>query len=619
MPNKIIKNTELTVDEELPKKRGRKAAVVLNDINNTSNDDVKVLKKRVRKVKAVDEVEDNGVGEKEEGKVLKLTKKTTVKRAIKSRIQKVLAEVEETILTQGGEDLVKQKNGMITHPINDEKKEPIISITENEQDKMGGNSVSESNLTHETGQPRPRFSPEQQGRFSSQYVQDQGRSAYTADSRRNAPANQQDSETNGYSEDEMRMTGAERKRMRFLKWKEKRNKMRQERMSQLRSEPGRFDSESFKVQLGEPVEVEGLVELTIKGYGFLRTKDRNYQANPQNPHLSIELIRKFGLREASKVSGVMQQGPRGMIVTEIKLVNNREAVEGRALPFFEELKAVNPNKRIQFETVSDRMTTRVVDLLTPVGRGQRGLIVAPPRTGKTTFLHHLAEGVQKNHPTMPLIILLVDERPEEVTDFKKKFENAEIFSSSNDQDVRSHTSTALYAIERAKRLVEQGEHVFFLMDSITRLARAFNNAKQGGATMSGGMGVGAMEIPRRLFAAARNTRTAGSLTILATALIETGSRMDDLIFQEFKGTGNMEVVLDRKIAEQYIYPAVNIGRSGTRREELILPAFQLEKIHWLRRGLANMKPVDSMLRTIQLLERYDNNSQMLLELSTKYS
>jgi transcription termination factor Rho len=256
-------------------------------------------------------------------------------------------------------------------------------------------------------------------------------------------------------------------------------------------------------------------------------------------------------------------------------------------------------------------------MFTPVGRGQRGLIVAPPRAGKTTLLQHIAEAVVENHPGMHLMILLVDERPEEVTEFKRILPKAEIYASSNDQDVKSHTRIAYFAIERAKRLVECGDHVFILMDSITRLARAFNNAKQGGATGSGGMGVGAMEIPRRLFAAARNTRSAGSLTILATALIETGSRMDDVIFQEFKGTGNMELVLDRKIAEQFYYPAVNIFKSGTRREELLLQPFQLDKIHMLRRGLAGHKPIDAIQRVLQLFERYPSNAQMLVDLPSK--
>jgi transcription termination factor Rho len=369
--------------------------------------------------------------------------------------------------------------------------------------------------------------------------------------------------------------------------------------------------------LGPPEPAEGVLELNPKGHGFLRMRERMYAQHPLDAFVHADTIRQIGLREGMLIKGTAQKGPRGLQITSIKEVNGRVPESVRDLPLFEELKAINPNKRLSFETTKERATTRVIDMFTPVGRGQRGLIVAPPRTGKTTLLQHIAEAVVHNHPGMHLMILLVDERPEEVTEFKRVFPNAEIYASSNDQDIKSHTRIATFAIERAKRLVEAGDHVFMLMDSITRLARAFNNAKSGGATGSGGMGVGAMEIPRRLFAAARNTRGAGSLTILATALIETGSRMDDVIFLEFKGTGNMELVLDRKLAEQYYYPAVNIAKSGTRREELLLPPFQMEKIHMLRRGLAGGKPVDAIQRVLTLCERYPSNAQMLVDLPGK--
>ena len=369
--------------------------------------------------------------------------------------------------------------------------------------------------------------------------------------------------------------------------------------------------------LGPPEPAEGVLELNPKGHGFLRMRERMYAQHPLDAFVHADTIRQIGLREGMLIKGIAQKGPRGLQVTSISEVNGRVPESVRDLPLFEELKAINPNKRLSFETTKERATTRVIDMFTPVGRGQRGLIVAPPRTGKTTLLQHLAEAVVHNHPGMHLMILLVDERPEEVTEFKRVFPNAEIYASSNDQDIKSHTRIASFAIERAKRLVEAGDHVFMLLDSITRLARAFNNAKSGGATGSGGMGVGAMEIPRRLFAAARNTRGAGSLTILATALIETGSRMDDVIFLEFKGTGNMELVLDRKLAEQYYYPAVNIAKSGTRREELLLPPFQMEKINMLRRGLAGGKPVDAIQRVLTLCERYPSNAQMLVDLPGK--
>lgn len=369
--------------------------------------------------------------------------------------------------------------------------------------------------------------------------------------------------------------------------------------------------------LGPPEPVEGVLELNPKGQGFLRLRERMYAQHPLDAFVHADTIRQIGLREGMLIKGIAQKGPRGLQITSISEVNGRVPESVRDLPLFEELKAINPSKRISFETTKERVTTRVIDMFTPVGRGQRGLIVAPPRTGKTTLLQHIAEAVAHNHPGMHLMILLVDERPEEVTEFKRVFPNAEIYASSNDQDIKSHTRIATFAIERAKRLVEAGDHVFMLMDSITRLARAFNNAKSSGPTGSGGMGVGAMEIPRRLFAAARNTRGAGSLTILATALIETGSRMDDVIFLEFKGTGNMELVLDRKLAEQYYYPAVNIAKSGTRREELLLPPFQMEKINMLRRGLAGGKPVDAIQRVLTLCERYPSNAQMLVDLPGK--
>ncbi|MEZ5302300.1 MAG: transcription termination factor Rho [Verrucomicrobiales bacterium] len=291
----------------------------------------------------------------------------------------------------------------------------------------------------------------------------------------------------------------------------------------------------------------------------------------------------------------------------------------KTLPLFEELKATNPNKRIVLETAPNRYTTRIIDMMTPIGRGQRGLIVAPPRTGKTTLLRHIAEAVLKNYKEqIHLMILLIDERPEEVTEFQREFPEAMLMVSSNDLDPKSHARTAMMAVERAKRLVEAGEHVFILLDSITRMARAFNNMMRGGGkTMSGGIDARALEIPRRLFASARNVRGGGSLTILGTALIETGNRAEDVIFQEFKGTGNMELVLDRQIAQQYTYPAIDIFKSGTRREELLLPAHQLEKIHLIRRGLSGHKPIEAIQRLLSFVERFPSNAQMLIEIKPR--
>ena len=370
-----------------------------------------------------------------------------------------------------------------------------------------------------------------------------------------------------------------------------------------------------EIPTGPPEDGEGLLEISNKGFGFLRQRHRNFTPAQTDIFVTPEMVRNFGLRDGLWLDGIVRQGSRGPQLTEIKKINGKDPSNYKNLPIFEELKAVNPTKRLLLETTSSKATTRVIDMMTPIGRGQRGLIVAPPRTGKTTILHDMAEAVLKNHEGIHLIILLIDERPEEVTEFVRSFPQAEVMASSNDSEVKAHIRMAELAIERAKRLVEAGEHVFILLDSITRLARASNRAvKGGGRAMSGGIDARALEMPRRLFAAARNTRDAGSLTIVATALIETNNRGDDLIFQEFKGTGNMEVVLDRQISQQYIYPSVDIFRSGTRREELLLPAHQLEKIYLIRRGLAGHKPVEAIQRLLYFIEKFPNNAQMLLEI-----
>ncbi|MEM9281614.1 MAG: transcription termination factor Rho [Verrucomicrobiota bacterium] len=370
-----------------------------------------------------------------------------------------------------------------------------------------------------------------------------------------------------------------------------------------------------EVPLGPPEECEGLLEISSKGFGFLRQEEQNYNQTPQDVFVTPEIVRVNGLRDGLWVKCLARKGSRGPQLSDLIEVNGSRPQKYRNLPYFEELTAINPDKRIVLETEPDRTTTLVIDMMTPIGRGQRGLIVAPPRTGKTTLLMHIGEAITKSHPDTKLMVMLIDERPEEVTEFTRALPNADIMASSNDSDVKSHVRIAQLAIERAKRLAEAGEHVFILMDSITRLGRAFNNAIKGkGRTMSGGIDVKALEIPRRLFAAARNTREAGSITIIATALVQTGSKMDELIFQEFKGTGNMELVLDRRIAEQYIYPAIDIHRSGSRREELLLPPHQLEKIYLIRRGLAGHKPEEAIQRLLSFIERFPNNAQLLLEI-----
>jgi transcription termination factor Rho len=377
-----------------------------------------------------------------------------------------------------------------------------------------------------------------------------------------------------------------------------------------------------EVQLGPPEDCAGLLELTPgKGFGFLRPKERNFAPLPTDPFVTPEMVRNLGLRDGLWVEAVMRRGGRGPQVVEIKSVNGREPEAYRMLPLFEELTAINPTKRYILETLPNRYTTRLIDFISPIGRGQRGLIVAPPRAGKTTILQHIAEAVRENYPEIKLIVLLVDERPEEVTELTRTLPGAEIMASNNDRDPRDHIRIAALAMERARRLVEAGEHVFMLLDSITRLARAFNNAIRGHGggkgSLSGGVDARALEGARRMFASARNTREAGSLTIVGTALVETNSRADDLIFQEFKGTGNMELVLDRRIAQQYIYPAVDIFKSGTRREELLLPPHQMEKVHVIRRGLAGHKPVEAVERLIHFMERFNNNAQLLVEIKSR--
>ena len=365
----------------------------------------------------------------------------------------------------------------------------------------------------------------------------------------------------------------------------------------------------------EPVFSEGIVEVSGKGYGFLRDPKKNFVQNPTDVFVTPEVVRRFALRDGHWIKGEIRRGNRGMQMYKLTSINGDEPTDYGNFPLFEELTVISPTERFRLETVPDRYTTRIMDLMTPIGKGQRGLIVAPPRTGKTTLLQHIAGAIVKNHPETRLIILLVDERPEEVTEIRRTVPTAEIMASSNDMDLKSHTRIAQLAIERAKRLVEAGKDVFILLDSITRVGRAFNNAMGGGGrTMSGGIDARALEIPRKLFAAARNTEEAGSLTIIATALIDTGSRMDELIFQEFKGTGTMEMVLDRKISDLRVYPAIDIFKSGTRREELLVPADQLHKINVIRRGLAGHKPEEAIERLLSFVRKFPTNFQMLKEI-----
>jgi transcription termination factor Rho len=362
---------------------------------------------------------------------------------------------------------------------------------------------------------------------------------------------------------------------------------------------------------------QGVLELHPKGYGFLRNPARNYAVAPEDAYVAGPLIQKLGLREGLLLAGPVEparkgSGPR---LSRIEAVEGKDPQQYRPR-LFDDLTPIDPHQRIALETGSQPLTTRVIDMLTPIGKGQRGLIVAPPRTGKTVLLQHIAHAVAVNHPEMHLIMLLIDERPEEVTDMRRTV-RGEVVASSNDRDSTEHARLAELVVERAKRLAEQGKQVFVLLDSLTRLARAYNkNIGPGGRTMSGGVDTRALEVPKRLFGSARVFEEGGSLTVLGTALIETGSRMDDLIFQEFKGTGNMELVLDRKLAERRIYPAIDIAQSGTRKEERILPADQLQRINLLRRSMANMNSVTAMEMLVKKLGEYKSNAEFLEKIGT---
>ncbi len=365
----------------------------------------------------------------------------------------------------------------------------------------------------------------------------------------------------------------------------------------------------------QPTEstVRGVLEVGEKGFGFLRNPARSFQISPNDIYVSPDIIRKYRLRPGLEIEGRAVPPKKGSPqLAEIYKMNGQPPEKWASLKKFDDLTSLNPNERFFLETVEDRYTTRVVDLIAPVGKGTRGLIVAAPRTGKTTLLHHIADAVISNHPDVHTMVLLVDERPEETTDFRRSVKGGEVIASTNDQTIEEHVRTAKMAIERAKRMVEFGRDVFIVLDSITRLARAFNNyIGSTGRTMTGGLDARAMEQPRRIFASARKAEEGGSLTIIATALVDTGSRMDELIFQEFKGTGNSELVLDRKIAEQRFWPAVDINASGTRREELLLAPKDLEAITRLRRALSGAPPIEALQRLLTGMSKFKTNKEFL--------
>jgi transcription termination factor Rho len=362
---------------------------------------------------------------------------------------------------------------------------------------------------------------------------------------------------------------------------------------------------------------QGVLEYNPKGYGFLRNPARNYTTQPGDAYVPGPLIQKFKLREGMQIAGPVESGKKGS-GPRLVVVAQIEGVPPDKYPRrnFDDLTPVDPHEQIILETGAEPLTTRVMDMLTPIGKGQRGLIVAAPRTGKTILLQHIAQAVVKNHPEMHLIMLLIDERPEEVTEMRRTVKG-EVIASSSDRDTSEHIRTAQIVVERARRLAEQGKHAFLLLDSLTRLSRAYNKSVgTSGRTLSGGIDSRAMEVPRRMFGTARVFEEGGSLTVMATALIDTGSRMDDYIFQEFKGTGNMELVLDRKLADRRIFPAIDISQSGTRKEERILPPEVLKQVTLLRRSLVSLNPVTAMESLVKKLAEYQSNAAFLERVGT---
>ena len=366
---------------------------------------------------------------------------------------------------------------------------------------------------------------------------------------------------------------------------------------------------------GPPIQGGGVLEMHPNGYGFLRDPGKNYQRVRSDPFVPGTMIEKLNLRAGIHMNAMIQPGRRqqGPRVKEILDVDGIPPDDFVNVKTFDQLTPINPEQWLRLETGAMPITTRVMDLLTPLGKGQRALIVAPPRTGKTILLQHISQAIAANYPAMKLIMLLIDERPEEVTDMRRIVgESGEVVASSLDMDVESHVRLSQLIIERARRLAEQGKDVFLLLDSITRLARAFNKwVGNTGRTMSGGVDIKAMDIPKKLFATARAFEEGGSLTIVGTALIDTGSRMDELIFQEFKGTGNMELVLDRKLADRRVWPAIDISQSGTRREEKLLDAPTLHAITMLRRTLSTMHPVDAMEQLVSKLQKFRTNKEFI--------
>jgi transcription termination factor Rho len=369
---------------------------------------------------------------------------------------------------------------------------------------------------------------------------------------------------------------------------------------------------------GPPIQVEGFLWVRDNGSPLLVSSARNFVADRNDPTVPAELVSPLHLESGLHLRGEAVSGDRPRMTT-IEAIEGLEPQEyrTRAVPFTE-LVSIDPMERFELETEPQLVEPRVAQLVAPLGKGQRCLIVSPPKAGKTTLLQQIAHAIGVNHPKTTIFVLLVDERPEEVTDWKRNIVLGEVFASSTDQSLESHIQVSEMVFERARRLVEMGEDVVVFMDSLTRMSRAFNNLQKGsGRIMSGGIDARTMEKPRRFFGSARNAEGGGSLTVVATCLIDTGSRMDEVIFQEFKGTGNMELVLDRKLFEKRIFPCINIPQSGTRKEEKLYPKAQLEKLYLMRRALSSLPPEAAMELLLQKVREFPTNEKFLASLQLK--
>ena len=364
---------------------------------------------------------------------------------------------------------------------------------------------------------------------------------------------------------------------------------------------------------------EGVLEILPEGYGFLRSPDWNYLYGPDDIYVSPSQIKRFDLRTGDTILGQVRppkEGERYLALLKVETVNSEEPEKAKHRVAFDNLRPRYPEERIRLERKDGDLSMRVMDILCPIGKGQRGLIVSPPKAGKTILMQKLANSIIENHPEIYLIVLLIDERPEEVTDMEENVKSAEVISSTFDEPADRHVQVADMVIEKAKRMVEHGKDVVILLDSITRLGRAHNVVvPHSGKILSGGVDANALQKPKRFFGAARNIEAGGSLTILATALIDTGSRMDEVIFEEFKGTGNMEVILDRRIADRRVYPAIDVQRTSTRKEELLLAKEELNKVYLLRNFLADMPPVEAIEFLLERMKRTKSNAEFFATMS----